>query len=225
MERHLFSSVGFLSDAWWHRTYWIYGTGFSSGAAGWYLAGREFPAGKLLAANDTTVFGYGLKPDYYRWATPLGYHLFAAEKNAEPVAIPRSNKRGRPGALPGHKFARRWVQDIPIHGRAMAVTDRALFVAGPPAVIDEDQTYGQLSPTGPPPAELLEAEAAFKGEKGGKLLAVQLVDGATLDTYSLPSPPVFDGLIAADGRLFMSTMDGAVVCFKPGNTPGAAPQR
>ncbi|MHC4403805.1 MAG: hypothetical protein ACYTG0_29455 [Planctomycetota bacterium] len=28
-------------------------------------------------------------------------------------------------------------------------------------------------------------------------------------------PPVFDGLIAAAGRLLMSTTDGRVVCFGP----------
>ena len=220
-DRHVFSSDGFLSGAWWHRTYWIYGTDFRSGAAGWFLSGREFPAGKLLAMNDTTVFGYGMKPDNYRWSTPLGYHLFAAERNAGSVPITGRKKVRRPGAPPGETFARTWAQDVPIHGRAMAVTDNALFVAGPPAVMNEARMYASLTPTGPPPAQLLDAEAAFRGERGGKLLAVKLDDGATIKEYSLTSPPVFDGLIAAHGRLFMAAMDGAVLCF--GNMPASAP--
>jgi len=224
-DRHLFSSDGFLSGAWWHRTYWIYGTEFRSGAPGWFLSGRKFPAGKLLAMNDTTVFGYGMKPDNYRWSTPLGYHLFAAEKDAGPVPIAGRKRVSRPGAVPGAKFARIWAQDIPIHGRAMAVTDNALFVAGPSAVMDEGKMYAQLSPTGPPPAQLLDAEAAFKGERGGKLLVVKLGDGTTTAEYSLTSPPVFDGLIAAKGRLFMAAMDGAVLCFGPGDVPAPAPAR
>jgi hypothetical protein len=31
--------------------------------------------------------------------------------------------------------------------------------------------------------------------------------------YELDSPPIFDGMIAAGGRLFLSTMDGRVVCL------------
>lgn len=37
--------------------------------------------------------------------------------------------------------------------------------------------------------------------------------------YRLGSPPVFDGLIAADGRLFLATMDGQVLCLGAG--PGS----
>ncbi|NOY82163.1 MAG: PQQ-binding-like beta-propeller repeat protein [Kiritimatiellaeota bacterium] len=225
-ERHIFGSDGFLSGAWWHRAYWIYGTDFRSGAAGWFLSGRRFPAGKILAANDTAVFGYGMKPDNYRWSTPLGYQLFAARKNAESVPIFGRKAVRRPGALPGKTFAHIWSRDIPIHGRAMVVTDNALFVAGPPAVMDEGQMYARLAPTGPSPAQLLDAEAAFMGRRGAKLLAVKLADGATVSEYPLASPPVFDGLIAAGGRLFMSAMDGSVVCLGPGGkAPPPAPAR
>ena len=213
--RHLFCSDGFLSDAWWHRTYWIYGTDFRSGAAGWFLSGRKFPAGKILAMDSSTVYGYGMKPDNYRWSTPLGYHLFAASKDAGAAPIPNRKKVSRPGALPGAKFARVWDRDLPIHGRAMVVTDDVLFVAGPPAVMDEHKVYAQLRSMGPAPQQLLDAEAAFTGGKGGKLLAVKFGDGTTVKEYPLPSPPVFDGLIAARQRLYLAAMDGAVTCYRP----------
>ena len=31
---HVFSSVGFLDDSWWERSYWTYGVHFYSGARG-----------------------------------------------------------------------------------------------------------------------------------------------------------------------------------------------
>jgi hypothetical protein len=38
-------------------------------------------------------------------------------------------------------------------------------------------------------------------------------DGKTLAEQPLDAPPVFDGLIAASGCLFLSTTDGRVVCL------------
>jgi hypothetical protein len=38
-------------------------------------------------------------------------------------------------------------------------------------------------------------------------------DGKTLAEHKLDAPPVFDGLIAAAGRLFMCTTNGRVVCL------------
>ena len=34
-----------------------------------------------------------------------------------------------------------------------------------------------------------------------------------LAEFKLPSSPVFDGMIAANGELFMSLMDGSVICY------------
>ena len=46
------------------------------------------------------------------------------------------------------------------------------------------------------------------------MLRVHLAaQGKTLAEYKLDAMPVFDGLIAARGRLYMSTVDGHVVCL------------
>jgi hypothetical protein len=76
------------------------------------------------------------------------------------------------------------------------VRDR-LFVAGPPDVIPEDD----------PPA-------AFEGRRGGDFLVLSAKDGKTLGKLrKLPAPPVYDGLIAANGALYICTKDGSVHCF------------
>jgi hypothetical protein len=45
------------------------------------------------------------------------------------------------------------------------------------------------------------------------LWAVSAADGAKGAEYRLACPPVFDGLIAAGGRLYMAMIDGTVLCF------------
>ena len=79
-QAHLFCPTGFLDDTWWHRTYWLYGSMFVSGWCGYFRAGMTAPAGRILVFDDSTVYGFGRKPRYYRWTTPIEHHLFAADK-------------------------------------------------------------------------------------------------------------------------------------------------
>ncbi|MFP4058661.1 MAG: PQQ-binding-like beta-propeller repeat protein [Candidatus Brocadiia bacterium] len=102
-RQHLFCGGGFLDGSWFHRIYWIYGTTVLSGAGGWPQAGRNAPAGRILAVGPRAVYGYGREPEYYRWSTPLRYHLFAAEKDPAAhqswVAVaksPSQNPAGKP---------------------------------------------------------------------------------------------------------------------------------
>ena len=70
---HLFSPAGFLDGTWWHRTYWIFGTHFYSGYIGWFFAGREVPAGKILAFDEGRVYGFAYRPPFYRNRTGRGF--------------------------------------------------------------------------------------------------------------------------------------------------------
>ena len=70
------------------------------------------------------------------------------------------------------------------------------------------------------------AEAVFRGRDGAALCLVNAADGKPLAQYALESPPVFDGMIAARSRVFLSLEDGSIVCFgdghdRPGNPEGA----
>jgi len=76
---HLFAAYGFTDDSGFHRTYWLFGDGFSGGIGGFGNA-RSKPAGSILVNNDKTVFGYGRKPEFYRWSSVADYQLFAAAK-------------------------------------------------------------------------------------------------------------------------------------------------
>jgi hypothetical protein len=55
--------------------------------------------------------------------------------------------------------------------------------------------------------------AAFEARKGGQVIALSAKDGRKLSEAPLEYPPVFDGMIAAAGRLFASLRDGSVACL------------
>ena len=78
----------------------------------------------------------------------------------------------------------------------MVLAGDTLFVAGPPDVVPEDDPL-----------------AAMEGRLGGRLWAVSGKDGAKLAEYEIGSPPVFDGMIAASGRIYIVTRDGKVRCW------------
>jgi len=61
---------------------------------------------------------------------------------------------------------------------------------------------------------LTDALDTFSGKKGGVLWAVSKTDGTRIAEHKLGSSPVFDGLIAANGRLYLSMKNGAVVCLR-----------
>ncbi|MCA9081125.1 MAG: PQQ-binding-like beta-propeller repeat protein, partial [Planctomycetaceae bacterium] len=82
---HLFAPMGYLDDSWFHRSYWVFGRNFAGGHGGYYQAGKFAPAGRILVNGNGYVYGYGRKPQYYRWTTVLEHQLFAAPP--EPPAV------------------------------------------------------------------------------------------------------------------------------------------
>jgi outer membrane protein assembly factor BamB len=109
----------------------------------------------------------------------------------------------------------KWSQDSPsLHARAMALAGDTLFVAGPPDIIDEDHVFDDPDST-EMQARVADQAEAFAGEKGGLLWAVRAGNGERLRAYTLDAPPVWDGLAAASGRLYLSTMGGNVCCLAP----------
>ncbi|MFO8015251.1 MAG: PQQ-binding-like beta-propeller repeat protein, partial [Phycisphaerae bacterium] len=197
---HLFSPTGFLDDSYWHRTYWLYGSTWVSGWCGYFRAGKAAPAGKILVFDADRVYGYGRLPKFYRWTTPLEHHLFATPKSA-----PVQGGEGSPD---------QWTRPVPLVPRGMVLAGRTLFFAGPPDLVDEQRAMGRLAEPAVQQA-LADQNAAMRGKKGAMLWAVSADAGRTLAEQDLAAPPVFDGLIAARGRLYMATTDGTVRCFSP----------
>ncbi|UCD27788.1 MAG: PQQ-binding-like beta-propeller repeat protein, partial [Planctomycetota bacterium] len=420
---HLFCPTGFLDDSWWHRTYWMYGSTFVSGWCGYYLAGKVAPAGRILVFDDSKVYGFGRKPQYYRWTTPIEHHLFAADKKlpasngtigtkpresririgksnslnpaGKPVTIEAWVQAEKPGGvvlarggnshgyalylqrgcphfavrnnqklhlvIADQKIVGRWThlagvltaekglmiyvdgklaasaeasglitadphegmeigadegsivgdykrpfpftglidevriyhrtlsadeieksaanagrtdvdssdlalyysfdkgnavdtsgnenhgkvqgtesvpgkislamkftgrakarsdfvvkhhfkKELPLLARAMILSGKTLFIAGPPDLVDEEEAFSRVYER-EAQAKLVEQNAALEGEKGAYLWTVSAADGKKLNEYQLDALPVFDGMAAANERLYMSTTDGRVLCF------------
>ncbi len=209
-KAHLFSPTGLLDDTWWHRSYWIFGTRFYTGYRDWFRAGREVPGGRILVADDTMVYGFGRKPSYFHWKTPLEYHLFAARKDPQIVESPEKQDR-----LPewGQKQLQyEWTADVPIHVRGMVLADDRLVVAGPPDIVDENEAHRHFGDAAVQKKLAQQAEA-FAGKSGGLLRIVSISNGEQLLEKELDSPPVWDGMAVADERLYLATVDGNIICF------------
>jgi len=207
---HLFCPTGFLDDSWWHRTYWVWGSTPGSGAGGWFAAAYFAPAGRILAIDKDEVYGFGHKPQYFPQTTSLEYHAFRMGKQAEFEATGPAKKSWLPSP---RRPVYDWSCEAPLLGRALVLAGETLFVAGPPDLADTEKTQRSLHDPATQAVLAKQAEAML-GKRGGKLLAISTADGAVEATYDLRSPPVFDGMIAAAGRLLLATMDGKVVCLK-----------
>ena len=231
---HLFCTIGFLDDSWFHRSYWMFGKSVASGWGGWPRAGRYVPSGRIMVCDESNVYGFGRKPEYMCQSSVLEYQLYAADKEIKSESIQRvlaaerqmnasSKKRNSSVADRGVRksfplsdrsaVSFKWLnEEPPLHVRAMVLADKTLFIAGPPDVVDEEQSFYN-----PNDAEILaklsEQSAALEGQKGSLLWAVSTSDGKKLAEYELDSPPVFDSMAAANGRLYFSTIDGKVICM------------
>ena len=167
------------------------------------------------------------KPQYFRWTTPLERQLFASSRAPQVLRDPPGPKKAakkpvdksqlKPGVLLAQetqdaRIALDWKQDIPLIVRAMVLADQTLFIAGPPDVADEVSSLAAYAEAGTQ-QQLARQAAALDGAEGSLLWAVSANDGSKLAEWKLPSLPVFDGLVAAGGRLYLTTMDGKLVCF------------
>jgi len=196
MGPHIATTSGFLDDSWFNRTYWMY----SDYWPGYYLAHRAPKTGQLLVVGPRRTFavqGYPSRNLQSPQFTPgkKGYLLLADENGNEPV-IPDYTR----GIPKGIGFSRKeppaWFEWVRVRIRGMVLAGDRLFVAGPPDVVSA-----------------LDPMAAFEGRGGAVLRVHSSADGSTLTERKLDAPPVFDGLIAAKGRLYMSSVDGTVLCL------------
>jgi len=110
-----------------------------------------------------------------------------------PLKVASGQQKGKKGRRePGP----RWEHRVDIRITAMVRAGETLFAAGSPDVVDPKDPHG-----------------AWEGRKGGILAAFATADGKELARYNLAAPPVWDGLAAAGGRLYIATTDGKILCM------------
>lgn len=215
---HLVATGGFLDDTGFDRLYWTHGRRWP----GFYFSQQAPKSGQLVVFDATTA--YAVKYFYRRiqWSPAFfpgekGYLLFADDLDNEPQLedkqqtvkaiqwLPKEtltdeHRRGGRGVEKGTGYVRtrpaKWQEMIPLRVRAMVLAKDQLFVVGLPDRVDPNDPL-----------------AAIEGRRGAMLQVFSTQDGQLLNSIQLASAPAFDGLSAARGRLFLTTLDGKLICF------------
>jgi len=213
---HLFAIAGLLGEEWFVRSYWILGKGKpGAGWSGWARAAGAFPAGRILCFNKDAVYGYGRTKVA---GGPVGhradvYHLFAASRGApppkpkpQPEPQPGQKRRKRRRSAGPKKGAPIWSDTKSLIVRAMVLGDGKLVLAGP---VDLGKKTAKILAY----ENEAEARAGFQGKKGIFLRVVSAADGKKISEIKLDVMPVFDGMSAAGGKVYLSLADGSVACF------------
>lgn len=216
---HLFTWTGFLDDSWWERTYWIYGDHFYAGMSGVQYARGIVPSGRIMVFDSENVYGY---KDETFTKNRGAEGLFAISKKPSFASPPKNERKTerektskRAKRAEQQVLAHDWLSKAPLYPNGMVLAGEVIFLAGSPK-FDELKTRDYLDEAKtddrPPVPLLKDAIDTFEGRKGALLLAVNKKDGKRIAECALSSPPVFDGMIAANGRLYASTKAGTVVC-------------
>jgi hypothetical protein len=193
------STTGLLDDSWWDRGRWTYGCSWP----GRTYSSRDPYTGQILSIDETAVYALCAFPARHRMSPKFipaaqGYLLTAFRNDPEMIRAATDTsewKSKKPGKL--RNAVVRWERLVSIRARGMVLAKDTLFLAGVPDVLPKDDPY-----------------AALDGRRGALLWAVSTVDGATRSEMKLEFPPVFDGLIAANGKVYLSQTNGEIACFE-----------
>ena len=181
---HLHATGGFLDSSWFNRTFWKFGRAQTSGLM---VLGQDVAYGMEVYASRSreTVFKPG-SGAYRLRCLPL-------REPAKSKTPKQAKARGRRGGGPKPL----WEQRPGIRVTAMVRAAGRIFVAGSPDTVDPADPHG-----------------AWESRKGGLLAVYSAEDGEKPAETRLPSPPAWDGMAAAGGRLYVSLTDGTVVCLQ-----------
>jgi outer membrane protein assembly factor BamB len=218
-QPHLIPSHGFLEAIPQHRSFWTIDTMLHYDIP----TGQGGVHGDILIIDGSRFYEVrGYPPGRTAWFDPRtsGYTLYAgtygasAKASADEAAAgsgkraaaqaaanqgkgrqARARNRNAANVAPSVKL---WSSSIPLTGKAMALANDVLFVAGTPVAFPKD-----------------DLAKAYEGRMGGILWAASASTGEKLAQYTLDAPPAWDSLAAANGLLFLSLADGRVICMGP----------
>ncbi|KPK44643.1 MAG: hypothetical protein AMJ65_02435 [Phycisphaerae bacterium SG8_4] len=207
-QPHLIASHGFLEAIPQHRSFWTIDTMLHYDIP----TGQGGVHGDILVIDGSRVYeGRGYPPGRTAWFDPRtsGYTLYAgmygaAAKQAAAKQAAAKRSKGRQSQARNRNAAnvapsvKLWSSSIPLTGKAIALADDVLFVAGTPVAFPQD-----------------DLAKAYEGRMGGILWAASASTGDKLAQYTLEAPPAWDSLAAANGQLFLSLADGRVMCMGP----------
>jgi outer membrane protein assembly factor BamB len=221
----LCATTGLLEDTWFHRQSWVLAPGgrINPATVAPSLGSRKTtpgsPVGKLISFG--AEFAYTVTSPYtllkhtpsMQPANQDGhlhqkYSRYAAEDfptgtviSATPNSVPAVAAAGKAKRSPPEPASEIWSKHDLFQPRAMLLAGKVLFLAGWRDAVAIHPTTGRpLNPDNPDPRPSL-------------LRAMATADGETLAEYPLEAEPVFDGMAAAWGRLYVPLKDGTILCL------------
>jgi outer membrane protein assembly factor BamB len=191
------------------------------------LAARSQTPGTGYAADEKLAlllnFDQSSAADSSPAKTPsqLAINAFTPGMNDKGMALRLATEDAKAGPgsevqMPPHGYFvdPHWTKDVPIIVRGMAMAKDIIFAAGPEDVVDEEDAVARMTKGDETILPLVKQMAEnLDGMHGGKLLAVQASTGEVMNTLALSSPPVWDGISAAHGCVFLCTLDGTILCL------------
>jgi len=176
---------GFLDDSFYNGALWHYRNRMSS----------------IFSMDKENLYGVNIySRNTFKSSSHVNFHpgkqgikLFAASLKS-PAFVEQSGKKRK---RTSNGSSALWSSTIPIKAKSLLVGSDSLYLAGVRDVVDEDDPW-----------------AHYDGMRGGMITVYSKGDGTLKSELALKSPPVFDGLAAAGGKLFASCRDGSVVCFE-----------
>ena len=189
---HIMPSAGFLDDQLFHRSLWTFGR---------RMGISERPDGDVLVLDDDRLYchvGHGSGRGAGTTFLEQGYAIFGG--TVEEVSWTESRKPEKfvdmDGKTSFFRIKGDWKSTINLAPRAMIKAGEYLYVAGtvhqyPP---EQDDPWG-----------------AVEGRKGN-MLEVYKEEEKVL-SLELDGFPVWDGMAAANGKLFISLMNGDLLCL------------
>jgi hypothetical protein len=132
------------------------------------------------------------------------------------LVFPRPAGQGN-AAAPKVGFDHRWTRFVPVFARAMVLANDALVVTGPEDIVDEEYALERLAAKDPAiHTQLKRQDEILEGKEGGKFQVISTKDGSRIAEFDIDALPVWDGMIAAGGRIYLATTDGRVLCYGKG---------
>jgi outer membrane protein assembly factor BamB len=209
----IMASTGLLEDSWFHRQEWsggggkgkliVFREGQSFSVATPYAGLKNRRKGKYQQFNQVGHFHQKFtryKEEFF----PVGTTISARGKAPAPKPAPKPDpkakkkKRGRTRTPAGKSL---WSRDWKLQPRAMVLAGDKLCVSGwMDAMIVEVKSGRPKNTANPDPHDsVLRVLSADKGEQVSEL--------------KIESEPVFDGMAAAYGKLFLVLKNGKLLCL------------
>ena len=210
MARHLFSTSGMLDGAENHRSHWVMGSGDFSMVAvaySWIVNGGRW-------GGASAQFGLMMAYDHQAiWVVRRKGYTLSKKQNKpfsdDEESVNDFTRKNTGGARKRKGAQKKSSQNKPadkgtVWSVALGARPRAIIKAGDHLFLGTipSQAKGGKDP-----------HAAYEGRVSGMITVVSDKEGKKVIEHKLDAPVVWDGMAAADGKLFVALENGSIECW------------